>query len=135
VRDHVNNGIIRRLLNDNKDVTPVSTVMFQQLIRDIEPTIKHYARKSSVRAYQEAGFDPTMHLPFTQDDFEGFFILKVHQVLARGNYDPNRSAKAYFGRVFTNLTRDIIRGHRNAIKMGLDSDLLDSAFLDLWGDR
>lgn len=134
-REHISNLMIRRLLDNKRDVTPVGTVAFGEIIERLQPVISHYARQATKRPYQSRTEALKTHLPLTQDDLEGFFILKVHQELARGNFDLTKNPSSYFRRVFLNLTRDIIRAHSRAVKNGLDTDALDLAFLDLWGDK
>jgi hypothetical protein len=59
---------------------------------------------------------------FCDDDLRGFFLLRAHQVLRRGQYDESRNPYSFFYTVFNNLMLDIrdYQGRKKYIEMGHD---------------
>ena len=62
---------------------------------------------------------------FTHEDLEGFFDMEIHKALRRGEYDFERSSKAYFQARLQLLLWNIRRNFERA-KKNLPEDMLDN---------
>ena len=63
---------------------------------------------------------------FSDDDLKGFFAMKVHQTLRRGQFDRKRPPFGFYAKSFNLLLRNINRNVNNAEKkLHSQPDLLD----------
>jgi hypothetical protein len=67
---------------------------------------------------------------FSPEDLEGFYVMKIHQCLRRGNEFKNEFT--YFAKCFESLNRDIIKMYDRTAKSTFRDPLDDCEF---WGER
>lgn len=111
-RDHVEEHILGRLtkvLDTDRDIHPAIRTLIELRV---EPVIRNIANKTFI-----PGFSP--------EDLESFFWMKTNQVLRQGKYDGSRPAEVFFGVIYKNLIRDIMRMRENAINRGMEIDAMD----------
>lgn len=122
VHERVEHIFVERLNAKRDDDIDVPYEQFQALSDRLDHLISSIARERLVQG-------------FTAEDMESFMMLKLHQVLRRGQYDPTRDPKKFFPFVFNNLINDINRCKNRALKH-CDADALhDCVSLDPSHDR
>lgn len=111
-REHVEERILARLTKREEGEMDVHPAIRNLIELRVEPVI----HKLSTDTYIPG---------LTNEDLESFFWMKVNQVLRQGKYDGSRPAEVFFGVVFKNLIRDIVRMRDKAINRGLEVDVMD----------
>lgn len=117
LHDKVEKVIVNRLTTSLPTDIEVSDMEYSNLMCQIEDLITSTAKHRLVHG-------------FTSEDLESFLVMKVYQVMKRGQYDPTKPAKPYFARVFRNLINDINRCKDRALKSCDDDALYDALSID-----
>jgi hypothetical protein len=100
-RDHVEEIIIRRLLDHSRDKKEVSNIEFDKIVCQLRLMMEAMAKQRKI-------------LGFTSEDLYSFEIMKLHQILRRNQYNPIKSHHRLFIIAFNNLFNDINRLKNNA---------------------
>lgn len=103
MRDRVERVITTGLNKTKPDDKEVTYLDYMTVVTQVEGIIHNMSHERIV-------------MGFTPEDLESFMEMKIHQVLRRGQYDFNRSAKSYFQFVFRNLINDINKCKDSAVK-------------------
>ena len=124
-KEYIEDSILRRLLDNSKDVKEVTNEEFESILESFRPTINYSARTPVSNYYQDEG--ELLHkLPFTEEDMKSFFVMKTHQMYRRGQIDPARkSSSFYLWRALNRLTKDILRINTRCLRNELDLDELN----------
>ena len=110
LRDRVEPVLFNRLVTH----TEVSQDTFNDMMAQLGGLIHNIAHERLVTG-------------FTVEDMESYMTLKVYQILAKKQYDPDRNkAISYFATAFTNLINDLNRC-KNRAEVYCDSDALYTA--------
>ncbi len=115
LHEFVDESITRRLLDNSKDVVPVSRYEFDHVLGSVDILVNNMMKRTNI---------PGM----SDEDLKSLYAMKVHQVLRRGLYDRTKNPRTFFYLVFTNLNRDINRLVEIGRRQQLDEDGYDHSF-------
>jgi hypothetical protein len=95
-REYVEETIINRLLDKSKDRKEIPEAEFRIFLMRLNSLMRYFARERKI-------------MGFTEEDLFSFMVIKLHQVLRRGQYDEKKSQYRFFIKTFNNLFNDINR--------------------------
>lgn len=116
LREYLERFIVARLSRRWPDETYVSDREFREMASRLDVVM--------FRILEETALDS-----FSEDDLESFMLMKLHQMMRRSKFDPDRGKHHQLAYVaFRNLMRDILLMERRALSRGLGRDALPSRF-------
>ena len=120
LRDRVEKVFVNRLTKKLPTDKDISAIEFNEKYNQLHYLINSIARERLVYG-------------FTKEDMESFMLLKLHQIMRRGLYDPQKNPgkeTSFYAVAFNNLINDINRCKNRAIDKCDSDGLYDALSLD-----
>lgn len=120
VREYVEYMITQRLNTRYYGEKEIDNDRFEQVINKIKPLIDSTAKNNNIPG-------------FTEEDLEGLLLMKVNQLMRRGNLDFQKNIVGYCQKTFKQLLIHVYNAREMGLRRGMRPDPMDnlSDFSDL----